>query len=175
MSVTTSGTSPLGALLESQAPASRPAPQEAQSIEFKQVMKSALPENVPLPPPLPRTSPPGAGSAPPLPSEPPPSPVPEPKSEPAVFQPGILEVPSEPAQGERALAAVRQAMTAAGIPMDGLSFSYWEAWQWFPGGGYMNHYLTVTAPDGRSADFSAKLAERMPHVAADEIRQHLLA
>ena len=104
--------------------------------------------------------------------DPPSVPVPVLKS--AGFQIGTQETPTEPELGARAIQAVSTALVAAGMDPSQFSFRYWEAWQWFPDGGYMNHNLSISTADGRTMDFSAKLVEWIPHVTVEEIQQYLL-
>jgi len=100
------------------------------------------------------------------------------KTEPAMAsQAPILDFPintTEPKLEQRSLAVVRDALLAAGVPMQDVSLSYREEVVWYPGGNWINHYITATTSDGRSMDFSAKLAERSPHVTAAEIDSYLL-
>jgi hypothetical protein len=81
---------------------------------------------------------------------------------------------TEPELQEKALSAVRSALVAAGIGAGQVELSYREELVWYPGGSWINHYVTATASDGRTMDFSAKLAERSPHVTATEIDSYLL-
>jgi hypothetical protein len=102
----------------------------------------------------------------------------DPKTEPAV----MLQAPktdypiatTEPALEQKSLAVVRDALMSAGIPLQQVTLSYREEMVWYPGGNWINHYITATTSDGRSMDFSAKLAERSPHVTAAEIDSYLL-
>lgn len=70
---------------------------------------------------------------------------------------------------------MRAALDAAGVDHSGLSFNYWEAWQWFPGGSYMYHGLDVSTADGRSFTFGADLSERYPEITAMTLRDSLAA
>lgn len=88
----------------------------------------------------------------------------------------MVEQPTTPDLGTRSEAAVRAALDAAGIDHSGLTFNYWEAWQWFPGGGsYMYHGLNVSTGDGRTFTFGADLSERYPQITAQNIRDYLTA
>lgn len=183
MSITTAGSSSLGALLESNGPSTqRPnSAAAAESVQFQEVMNGTLP----APPPLPGS----ASTAPapaPLPSHlspfvPPPDPAPAASSVPGpisgspALPSNILEQPTAPDLGRRSEAAVRAALDAAGIDHSSFSFNYWEAPQWFPGGSYMHHGLNVSTGDGRTFTFGADLAERFPQVTAQNIQEYLTA
>lgn len=170
MPITASASSPLGALIEGLGPGARPRERTPPTAEFEQVMHQALPPPSPAPARLeaPHAAALEAMEAP----DSPPVPVPILKS--AGFQIGTQEVPTEPELGARAIEAVSGALVAAGMDPSQFSFRYWEAWQWFPDGGYMNHNLSISTADGRTMDFSAKLVEWIPHVTVDEIQQYLL-
>jgi hypothetical protein len=183
MAITTTGSSQLGALLESNGPSTpRPAAATAaEYTEFKEVMVEALPAQAPLP----SGAPADAASAP-LPSHispfvPPPGPEPAaspvlvPVSGAAERPAGMVEQPTTPELGQRSEAAVRAALDAAGIDHSGLTFNYWEAWQWFPGGSYMYHGLNVSTGDGRTFTFGADLSERYPQITAQNIQEYLTA
>lgn len=84
--------------------------------------------------------------------------------------------PASPGPGleQESLAAVRRAMAAAGIADNSVSLSYREEMVWYPGGNWIQHLVTATTPDGRSADFCAELALKSPQVTACEIDSYLL-
>lgn len=181
MAITTTGSSQLGALLESNGP-STPRPTAAiaaEYTEFKDVMVEALPAQAPLPSgapvdaaqaPLPShispfVPPPGSGPAA--------SPVLVPVSGPSDLPSIILNQPTTPELGRRSEAAVRAALDAAGIDHSGFSFKYWEAVQWFPGAPWIHYGLDVTVSDGRTYSFGADVAERYPHITARNIQEYL--
>lgn len=107
-----------------------------------------------------------------------PSSIPGPVSDQAAAAPAPLTdspiTTTEPELKERSLAAVRNALAAAGIGAGQVELSYREQLVWYPGGNWINHYLTATTSDGRTIDFSAKLAERSPQVTVAEIDMYLL-
>lgn len=160
MAIQPANHSPLGATLERQSPNARATASErhAQVPEFKRLWAASTAD-----PPVaerPAVVTPKAAQIPTS------SPVLE------HAQPAAVDAPLPLA--ERSMNAVKQAMMNAGIPLDGVSFSYREELVWYPGGNWVNHMLTASTSDGRSIDFSANLAERSPHVTAAEIDSFLL-
>jgi hypothetical protein len=183
MAITTTGSSQLGALLESNGP-STPRPNSsatAKSVQFKEVMVETLPAAAPRPGPAPVDAALAALPSHVSPFVPPPDPELAsgsdlvPISGAAERPAGMVEQPTTPELGQRSEAAVRAALDAAGIDHSGLTFDYWEAWQWFPGGSYMYHGLNVSTGDGRTFTFGADLSERYPQITAQNIQEYLTA
>jgi hypothetical protein len=172
MAITPTGSSTLGSMLESQNPGARAhaTVRSGQSFDFKQfvseavapgesaaaatadvTLRSAKVELIPIPGPV--------------------SDLAEGTGAPRTDTPIAT---TEPELQDKALSAVRSALEAAGIGNSQVQLSYREELVWYPGGSWINHYVTATASDGRTMDFSAKLAERSPHVTATEIDSYLL-
>ncbi|MBE7543146.1 MAG: hypothetical protein M9913_21585 [Bryobacteraceae bacterium] len=172
MAISPSGNSTLGSVLESQHPGAR-AQGSARSgnfPDFKQLVSEAgrRVETV-------------ASSAPDMAPQRPKvelSPIPGPVSDLAegtgAPRTDTPIATTEPELQDKALSAVRNALAAAGIGPGQVELSYREELVWYPGGSWINHYVTATASDGRTMDFSAKLAERSPQVTATEIDSYLL-
>ena len=65
-------------------------------------------------------------------------------------------------------AKLLEAMEAAGVPANGLDFSYAEDLVAYPGGGYTNKLITVRCGDANE-QFCAVMTEKNPMVTALEI------
>jgi hypothetical protein len=95
----------------------------------------------------------------------------EPLTAPAVRQlgPPPLNGP-DPALGTAAMNALRKALERAGLNTTGLTFTYLEQQESFPGtGGYWNHYIQVRGPNGSWANLRADLVRDWPEVAVNDI------
>lgn len=62
-------------------------------------------------------------------------------------------------------------MTALGMSTSGLNITYSEDFIGYPGGGYMNKMINVTA-GGKTEHFSADLTDRNPLVTAYELQSY---
>lgn len=65
------------------------------------------------------------------------------------------------------------ALQAAGIDPKALGMSAHDQICTYPGGSYINHLITVTAPNGRTQDYMSNLMMLSPNVTVTEIK-HLL-
>ena len=72
-----------------------------------------------------------------------------------------------------AVIALQDALSAAGVPTNGLDFQYVDDTVGYPGGSYQNRLITVTFPGGVKENYGADLVMRNPHVAAVEIHNLL--
>lgn len=62
-------------------------------------------------------------------------------------------------------------MTSLGMSTSGLKITYSEDFVGYPGGGYMNKMINVTA-GGKTEHFSAELTDRNPMVTAYELQSY---
>jgi hypothetical protein len=172
MAITPSGSSTLGSVLESQHPGARArgSVRSGHSLDFKQFVSEA---RTPAESTASMTSD-GAPRSPKSALRPIPGPVSDSMEGTGAPRTDTPIATTEPQLQEKALSAVRSALEAAGIGAGQVELSYREELVWYPGGSWINHYVTATASDGRSMDFSAKLAERSPQVTATEIDSYLL-
>lgn len=172
MAITPSGSSPLGSVLESQHPGTRAhgSIRSGHSIDFKQFVNEAGAQEQPVKAPTPDQAPRSSKVE----LSPIPGPIPDSVEGSGAPRTDTPIATTEPELQEKALSAVRNALEAAGIGTGQVELSYREELVWYPGGSWINHYVTATASDGRTMDFSAKLAERSPQVTATEIDSYLL-
>jgi hypothetical protein len=111
--------------------------------------------------PVPSTPP----TAPPASSMPPATP---PAATPAPAAPRAAAPPAPQVTTERhpAMAALRSAMTALGMPFAGIDMEYSEQTVGYPGGSYVNRLITVRGADGRTENFDAEMTLKNPQIAA---------
>jgi hypothetical protein len=64
------------------------------------------------------------------------------------------------------MAALRNALTAMGMPFAGIDMEYSEQVVGYPGGSYVNRLITVRGADGRTESFDADLTLKNPRIAA---------
>jgi hypothetical protein len=121
-----------------------------------------VPSTPPTAPPA-STPPPAASSAPPPASTTPPTPTPT--TPPATTTPPA-PAPQTTTDRHPAMAALRNALTAMGMPFAGIDMEYSEQVVGYPGGSYVNRLITVRGADGRTESFDADLTLKNPRIAA---------
>ncbi len=109
-------------------------------------------------PSTPPTAPPAFATRPAIPpAAPAPSPAPTTAAPPA---------PQVTTERHPAMAALRSAMTALGMPFAGIDMEYSEQTVGYPGGSYVNRLITVRGADGRTENFDAEMTLKNPQIAA---------
>ncbi|MBI4889696.1 MAG: hypothetical protein HY821_03660 [Acidobacteria bacterium] len=90
---------------------------------------------------------------------------------PAAAWPMNLVTPSAPPElAQQSKAALAGAMVAAGLDPAQYKVAYWEELVSYPGGNFMNKFLTVEAPNGQKTDFNAQLTLNSPWVTAATLK-----
>lgn len=74
--------------------------------------------------------------------------------------------PEARAEAHPAMAALRSALTAMGLPFAGIDMEYSEQTVGYPGGSYVNRLITVRGADGRTENFDAAMTLKNPQIAA---------
>lgn len=90
---------------------------------------------------------------------------------PAAPWPVNIVTPSTlPAVAHESKAALADAMVKQGLDPSQYQVSYWEELVWYPGGNYINKFLTVQGPDGQKTDFDAAWTLKTPWVTATTLK-----
>ncbi len=71
---------------------------------------------------------------------------------------------------QQSKAALASAMVAAGMDPGQYKVAYWEELVQYPGGNFMNKFLTVEGPGGQKTDFNAQLTLNSPWVTAGTLK-----
>lgn len=112
----------------------------------------------------------------PAPSTPPTAP-PASTTPPAATTAPAVTPPTPEVSTERhpAMAALRSALTAMGMPFAGIDMEYSEQTVGYPGGSYVNRLITVRGADGRTENFDAEMTLKNPQIAAVDMANFMRA
>lgn len=88
---------------------------------------------------------------------------------PSTVTPAAAPAPQATTERHPAMAALRSALTAMGMPFAGVDMDYNEQVVGYPGGSYINRLITVRGADGRVENFDAELTLKNPQIAAVDL------
>jgi hypothetical protein len=88
---------------------------------------------------------------------------------PSTAAPPSAPAPQVTAERHPAMAALRSALTAMGMPFAGVDMEYNEQVVGYPGGSYINRLITVRGAGGRVENFDADLTLKNPQIAAVDL------